>query len=81
MDLTLAEQNRLGQVIFVASDSNVAMQVQQPWMKFGTDAEGYDPDSAKIADASAVRTARTRASSAASCASSKCSRSRTRSAR
>jgi dihydroorotase/N-acyl-D-amino-acid deacylase len=47
MDLTLLEQNRLSQVIFVASDSNVAMQVRQPWMKFGTDAEGVDPDSAK----------------------------------
>jgi len=48
MDLTLAEHNGLGQVIFMASDSNVAMQVRQPWMKFGTDAEGFDPDSAKI---------------------------------
>jgi len=35
-------------VIFIASDSNVALQVQQPWMKFGTDAEAFDPDSAKI---------------------------------
>ena len=49
MDLTLAERNGLGQVIFIASDSNVAMQVRQPWMKFGTDAEAFDPDSAKIA--------------------------------
>ena len=49
MDLTILESNRLGQVIFVASDSNVAMQVRQPWMKFGTDAEAFDPDSAKIA--------------------------------
>jgi N-acyl-D-amino-acid deacylase len=49
MDLTLAEQNRLSQVIFVASDSNVAMQVRQPWMKFGTDAEAFDPATAKIA--------------------------------
>jgi N-acyl-D-aspartate/D-glutamate deacylase len=49
MNLTLAERNRLGQVIFIASDSNVAMQVRQPWMKFGTDAEAFDPDSAKIA--------------------------------
>jgi N-acyl-D-amino-acid deacylase len=48
MDLTLLEQNRLGQVIFIASDSNVALQVQQPWMKFGTDAEAFDPDSATI---------------------------------
>jgi N-acyl-D-amino-acid deacylase len=47
MDLTLAERNRLGQVIFVASDSNIAMQVKLPYMKFGTDAGAYDPDSAK----------------------------------
>jgi N-acyl-D-amino-acid deacylase len=47
IDLTIAEHNRLGQILFIASDSNVAMQVQQPWMKFGTDAEGLDPDSAK----------------------------------
>jgi len=49
MDLTLLERNRLSQVIFVASDSNVAMQIRKPWMKFGTDAEAFDPDSAKIA--------------------------------
>jgi N-acyl-D-amino-acid deacylase len=49
MDLTLAEHNRLGQVIFIASDSNVAMQVRQPWLKFGTDAEAFDPDSATVA--------------------------------
>ena len=49
IDLTLLEQNRLGQVIFIASDSNVALQVRQPWMKFGTDAEAFDPDSARIA--------------------------------
>ncbi|HEX4681888.1 MAG TPA: D-aminoacylase [Gemmatimonadaceae bacterium] len=49
MDLTLLEQNRLSQVIFVASDTNVAMQIRRPWMKFGTDAEAFDPDSAKIA--------------------------------
>src|SRR6185503_1982716 len=48
IDLTLAERNRLGQVIFIASDSNVAMQVRKPWMKFATDAEAFDPDSAKI---------------------------------
>jgi dihydroorotase/N-acyl-D-amino-acid deacylase len=49
MNLTIAEENKLGQVIFIASDSNVAMQVRRPWMKFGTDAEAFDPDSAKIA--------------------------------
>src|SRR4051812_17915244 len=45
MDLTLAEKNKLGQIIFIASDSNIAMQVKLPYMKFGTDAAGYDPDS------------------------------------
>jgi N-acyl-D-amino-acid deacylase len=49
MDLTLAERNRLSQVIFVASDSNIAVQVKLPYMKFGTDAGGYDPDSATSA--------------------------------
>jgi N-acyl-D-aspartate/D-glutamate deacylase len=49
IDLTLLERNSLSQVIFVASDSNVAMQVRQPWMKFGTDAEAYDPATAKVA--------------------------------
>jgi dihydroorotase/N-acyl-D-amino-acid deacylase len=49
IDLTLAERNRLGQVIFVASDSNIAVQVKLPYMKFGTDAAGLDPDSSKIA--------------------------------
>lgn len=49
IDLTLLERNRLGQVIFVASDSNIAMQVKLPYMKFGTDAGGHDPDSAKFA--------------------------------
>jgi len=49
MDLTLLEQNGLQQVIFIASDSNVAMQVRQPWMKFGTDAEAFDPATAKVA--------------------------------
>ncbi len=49
IDLTLLEQNGLQQVIFIASDSNVAMQVRQPWMKFGTDAEAFDPTTAKVA--------------------------------
>ena len=46
IDLTIAEKDRLGQILFIASDSNVAMQFQQPWMKFATDASGMDPDSA-----------------------------------
>jgi dihydroorotase/N-acyl-D-amino-acid deacylase len=49
MDLTILEKNRLGQVIFVASDENIPMQMRLPYMKFGTDAGGYDPDSVKFA--------------------------------
>ncbi|MGI8496922.1 MAG: N-acyl-D-amino-acid deacylase family protein [Gemmatimonadaceae bacterium] len=47
VDMTVSEQNQLGQILFIASDSNVAMQVRQPWMKFGTDAAGSDPDSSR----------------------------------
>lgn len=46
MNLTVAERGRLGQILFLASDSNVTMQVREPWMKFGSDASGIDPDSA-----------------------------------
>jgi N-acyl-D-amino-acid deacylase len=49
IDLTLVEKNRLGQIIFIASDSNIATQVKLPYMKFGTDAAGYDPDSTTFA--------------------------------
>jgi len=49
IDLTLLERNRLGKVVFMASDDNIQMQVKLPYMKFGTDAGGYDPDSAKFA--------------------------------
>ncbi len=29
------------------TDENVAMQLRRPWVVIGTDAEGFDPDSAK----------------------------------
>ena len=29
------------------SEDNVALQMRQPWIKFGTDADGVDPDSAR----------------------------------
>ena len=47
MDLLLAEQQRIGTIFFMMDEANVAMQMRQPWMKFGTDAGGYDPDSAR----------------------------------
>ena len=60
MDLTILERNRLGQVIFIASDSNIALQAAQPWTKFGTDAGGYDPDSAPPSRAQPLQSPRRR---------------------
>ncbi len=46
MDLTLEERARLGALYFLASESNLRLQLRQPWIKIGTDAEASDPDSA-----------------------------------
>ena len=46
MDLVLAERQRVGTIYFLMSEENVAMQIAQPWMKFGTDAGGMDPTTA-----------------------------------
>ena len=47
MDLLVAERQRIGTVYFLMSEDNVRLQLRQPWMKFGTDAGGADPDSAQ----------------------------------
>ena len=46
MDLVLAERSDIGTVFFMMSEENVAAQMRAPWMKFGTDAGGADPDRA-----------------------------------
>lgn len=46
MDLVLAERQRVSTMYFLMSEENVAMQIAQPWMKFGTDAGGIDPERA-----------------------------------
>ncbi len=43
MDLILSERKRVAAVYFMMSEENVHLQLRQPWMKFGTDAEGIDP--------------------------------------
>ncbi|BDC48245.1 hypothetical protein F183_A05610 [Bryobacterales bacterium F-183] len=43
MDLILAERRRVETMYFMASEDNLKLQIQQPWMKFGTDAGGIDP--------------------------------------
>jgi N-acyl-D-amino-acid deacylase len=47
MDLLLTEHQDIGTIFFLMSEENVAMQLKQPWIKIGTDAEGPDPDSTK----------------------------------
>jgi N-acyl-D-amino-acid deacylase len=47
MDLLVAEQQRIGTIYFMMSEENVRVKMRQPWMKFGTDAGGVDPDSAR----------------------------------
>ncbi|HKP28788.1 MAG TPA: D-aminoacylase [Gemmatimonadales bacterium] len=46
-DLLISEEQRIGTVYFMMSEENVKTKLKQPWMKFGTDAGGSDPDSAK----------------------------------
>lgn len=45
-DLALSERGRVGTVYFMMSEENVAMQIGQDWMKFGTDAGGWNPEGA-----------------------------------
>ena len=47
MDLLISERQRIGTVYFLMSEDNVKLNIAQPWMKFGTDAGGVDPDSAR----------------------------------
>jgi N-acyl-D-amino-acid deacylase len=44
--LIAAEEQRIGTIYFLISDENVALKMRQPWISFGTDAGGFDPDSA-----------------------------------
>ncbi len=44
MDLVLSERQRIGTVFFLMDEDNVQMQMREPWMKFGSDAEGANPD-------------------------------------
>ncbi|HJU64829.1 MAG TPA: D-aminoacylase [Gemmatimonadaceae bacterium] len=47
IDLVLTEEGRLGALFDIASEENLELQLRQPWIKFGTDAGGVDPDSAR----------------------------------
>jgi dihydroorotase/N-acyl-D-amino-acid deacylase len=44
MDLIQSERSRVETVFFLMSEENVRTKMRQPWMKFGTDASGHDPE-------------------------------------
>jgi dihydroorotase/N-acyl-D-amino-acid deacylase len=45
-ELLSASEGQAGMVVFMMNEDNVKLQLQQPWIKIGTDAGGFDPDSA-----------------------------------
>ncbi|MGH2560649.1 MAG: N-acyl-D-amino-acid deacylase family protein [Thermomicrobiales bacterium] len=46
LDLLAAEQHDIFTFYFMMSEGNLHRQLQQPWMKIGTDAGGLDPEAA-----------------------------------
>ncbi len=44
IDLILSERQGIGTIYFVMTEDNLKLQMRQPWIKFGTDASGEDPD-------------------------------------
>jgi dihydroorotase/N-acyl-D-amino-acid deacylase len=47
MDVVSREKAQAAAMFFIASEPNLELQMRQPWLKFGTDADGSDPDSLK----------------------------------
>ena len=44
IDLILAERRRVDTIYFLMDEANLRLQLRQPWIKFGTDASGHDPE-------------------------------------
>jgi N-acyl-D-amino-acid deacylase len=47
LDLVLSERQRIGTIFYLMDDANVRLNMQQPWIKFGTDAGGANPETAQ----------------------------------
>jgi dihydroorotase/N-acyl-D-amino-acid deacylase len=47
IDLILSERQGIGTIYFMMTEENLKLQMRQPWIKFGTDAGGADPDNPK----------------------------------
>jgi N-acyl-D-amino-acid deacylase len=43
IDLNVAEEANLGEILFLMNEDNVRSQIRQPWIKWGTDAGALDP--------------------------------------
>lgn len=46
-EIVLAEEGRVGAIFHMMTEANLPLQMRQPWMKWGTDAGGLDPDSVR----------------------------------
>ena len=44
IDLILSEKQGIGTIYFMMTEDNLKLQIQQPWIKFGTDAGGENPE-------------------------------------
>ncbi|MGA3241272.1 MAG: D-aminoacylase [Bryobacteraceae bacterium] len=47
MDLILTERTRVDTIYFLMSEDNIKLQLRQPWIKFGIDGRGVDPEEMK----------------------------------
>ena len=45
-DLVLSERQRVGTIYYLMDEDNVRLNLRQPWIKFGTDAGGVNPETA-----------------------------------
>ena len=44
-EIVLAENAAIGAIFHMMTESNLPLQIRQPWIKWGTDADGMNPDS------------------------------------
>ncbi len=44
MDLVAEDESRVGTVYFLMSEDNIAKQIREPWVSFGSDAESVAPE-------------------------------------
>lgn len=45
MDIVVAEKAEIGAIFHMMTEANLPLQIRQPWIKWGTDADGMNPDS------------------------------------